>query len=389
MLPPRSAAVCLLSILLLSCSAIPLKRLEPLSPTVHPCTYEAMAPHYAQDDTPQPIYSLAPAASHDPQSFEVPFGRLPQAPPVSSFAAFVKGSEDAKLWLPKPIQNLAATNALLGAVQKASGQAMLNAAIAQGRIGTIQAKENQREIDSFHVPNKLTHWQLMEFADKFFDAGLRHDVSEAHSGSPALKRFMTYLTAYYTDKFIDRFGQSVAKPNWQSWLSGNSATTPYFASIPDADISNAEIVLLEFLIDTIDPTPVLGDKENLGDATKFFPGSSSPPPTAATTCPVLVNYKQISTGCGATQSGVSLATTLAGAASDRAAAVGGLIANTPGGIVLLGKISIGDNQTLSGLVKTAASRIAMRLTYAAAYWSLEHPQTFQKQQCLPAPSPQT
>jgi hypothetical protein len=66
---------------------------------------------------------------------------------------------------------------------------------------------------------------------------------------------------------------------------------------------------------------------------------------------------------------------LAGA-SGKATAVGGLVAKTPGGTSLglgmLGKISIGDNQTLSVMVKTGASRIALRATLASSYWTLRN-----------------
>jgi hypothetical protein len=71
---------------------------------------------------------------------------------------------------------------------------------------------------------------------------------------------------------------------------------------------------------------------------------------------------------------VGLIKDLADAAGDRAAALGGLVAETPGGIEIglgvLGKVSIGDNKTLSMIAKTAAARIATRATFAAGYWSL-------------------
>jgi hypothetical protein len=54
------------------------------------------------------------------------------------------------------------------------------------------------------------------------------------------------------------------------------------------------------------------------------------------------------------------------------------VANTPGGLSIslgvLGKISIGDNQTLSDLVKTAASDLALRASLLTTYMVLRHVQ---------------
>ena len=64
------------------------------------------------------------------------------------------------------------------------------------------------------------------------------------------------------------------------------------------------------------------------------------------------------------------------AASDQATVVGGLVTNTVGGISIglgvLGKISIGDNQTLSDLAKTAASEVALRAALATSYLTLNN-----------------
>lgn len=40
-------------------------------------------------------------------------------------------------------------------------------------------------------------------------------------------------------------------------------------------------------------------------------------------------------------------------------------------IGVFGKISIDDNQMLGTIVKTAASRLAARATFAASYWALQ------------------
>ena len=146
-------------------------------------------------------------------------------------------------------------------------------------------------------------------------------------------------------------------------------------SVPDSEIVAAETVLLEFLIDCIDPTPVMGDKDDHPDGTTYYPGGSSNEPTALAT--KMASYVKIpKDGCGITTSNVWVLKDLANAASDEAASVGGLVVNTPGGLSfglgVIGKISIGDNQTLSDLVKTAASDLALRASLTASYFTLRN-----------------
>lgn len=117
--------------------------------------------------------------------------------------------------------------------------------------------------------------------------------------------------------------------------------------------------------------PAAGDK-----STTYFPGNSTNQPTALAVglAPKYINIQNNT--CGFTPKNVWVLKTLASSASDEAAAVGGLVANTPGGLSIglgvVGKISIGDNATLSDLVKTAASELASRATLVTSYFSLYH-----------------
>ncbi|CAA7615844.1 hypothetical protein MCP1_170073 [Candidatus Terasakiella magnetica] len=110
------------------------------------------------------------------------------------------------------------------------------------------------------------------------------------------------------------------------------------------------------------------------DKTSFFPGGK--PENRPTAYDVdMANYAYIpEKGCGVTQESLSDLTTLAGAAGDMAATVDGLTLNSFGGVHyglgVMGKFSIGDNQTLTVLVKTALSRLSKRITYASGYWLL-------------------
>lgn len=119
-------------------------------------------------------------------------------------------------------------------------------------------------------------------------------------------------------------------------------------------------------------------------STTYYPGNSANQPTALTTG--MAEYVQIpsetdqdgkpSGACGITTQNVWLLQTLANGASDEASTVGGLVANTAGGLGVslgvFGKISIGDNATLSDLVKAAASELALRSTLMVSYHTLRH-----------------
>jgi hypothetical protein len=144
---------------------------------------------------------------------------------------------------------------------------------------------------------------------------------------------------------------------------------------------------LEFALDTIDHTPVMVYTDNTdpkNPKTTYYPGNSSTKPTYLT---VFNNSVEITKPqnplppgtlypCGVTTDNAWVLKDLANAASNQAAAVGALVANTWGGVSIplgaLPKISIGDNQTLSTIVKTAASRLALRLTLASVYKTLQY-----------------
>ncbi len=237
---------------------------------------------------------------------------------------------------------------------------------------------------------------MKSFADRLFDGKLRPGAAtligvssedkslserqkailKSHSGGD--NTFIAYFTAYYKGNFVDRMGTKYSPP---------SVST----TITDAEITNAEIVLLEFLIDAIDPTPVFGDKpisdpKQLSGITFYPGGANTAPPTVvvatyATNPKIYVPIKTTpvpddNSLCGITTGNAWVMRDLASAAGDEAGAVGGLVANTAGGLEVglgvLGKISIGDNQTLSVLVKTAASRVALRASLASAYWTLRN-----------------
>jgi hypothetical protein len=287
--------------------------------------------------------------------------------------------------MPPGLKQHKVTKALTEFLTSASGEAQLDAQIADGTLrDPRQISAERKAIQKHSGPSKLTHGEMKSFADKLFDLQLKPGAAALTNSSPNLsalspkevaflnahppldKMFTAYFEAYYKGNFTDRMGTKLDKPQIST-------------TVPDAEIVAAETVLLEFLIDLIDPTPVMGDAAPgsvVNGSTTFYPGASTDQPTAYS----VENYVQIPAGsptaCGITAQNVWVLRDLANGARDQAAAVGGLVANTPGGISIglgvLGKISIGDNQTLSVMVKTAASRVALRATLASSYLILRH-----------------
>jgi hypothetical protein len=294
--------------------------------------------------------------------------------------------------LPPALAQHRVTIAFTEFLTSASAEAQLDAQVANSKnvldAGTIATE--RASIQKHSASPNLKQSELKDFGTKLFNLQLKHGPADFMASNTNLDALgasakalastrpkldtvlVAYLKAYYDGKFYDRMGTAITKPQLPSVTSLPSLSN---FSVPDSEIIAAETVLLEFLIDCIDPTPVMGDKTDHPSGTTFYPGNSSNEPTALTTnLAVYVTLPQ--DGCGITVKNVWVLKDLANAASDEAAAVGGLIVNTPGGISfglgVLGKISIGDNQTLSDLVKTAASELALRATLATSYFTLRN-----------------
>lgn len=365
---------------LMGCAGLPLGRLQPPSSS-SPVTCSAV-----QNIVDIAAGAPAPAAPGGPPSlrqftFVLPNGGalglrgLPGGAPVvqniATFDDFVSTAKSRLSYLPPKVQNHDVTDAILRIMVKTSAQAQLDRAkmpAVPGAAPIIGINEQQAAVNAFSVPAKLTLSQLKDFADKFTDQDLQPNIIPPAPGA-AINPFGTYFTDYYEGKFTDRFGQSVSKPTFS-------------LTVPDAEIAAALIVLVEYTVDLIDPTPVLGDKDpdptthQFPTGTTFYPGGKKNPnePTALTSG--LAKYKNIAANtCGVTTANTAVLADVANAAGDRAATISGLVAQSWGGISIglgvLGKLSIGDNQTLGTIVKTAATRLGSRISYAAAYWALD------------------
>lgn len=366
---------------LFGCTAIPLGRMRPIvDPPKSPCG-SGNERFFDGEDAGKLHYVL-------------PEGEPSARSTVTSVTTFKEYQERVRSIvhskIPQGLQDHKVTNAFVDYMASVSAEAQLESQASQGRFDG-QALANEREsIRKNSPPLKLTHGQMKDFSDKLFDLSLKvssasltgipgnpspADAKQSKS-APARaaldKTLVAYLTAYYKGKFTDRLSIVSPKPNIST-------------TIPDSEIAAAETVLLEFVADTIDPTPVMGDSPaaSISSTTRFYPGDSTYEPTAYATglakyvqIPNPTTDDEIKNACGITTKNAWVLKDLANGAGDQAAAVGGLIANTPGGLSIglgvLGKISIGDNQTLSTLVKTAASRLATRAALASSYWTLRN-----------------
>jgi hypothetical protein len=383
----RGVVIAALLLMLSGCAAIPVRRLEPasLAASANSCTNNPalrIAISRSDNGTQKFAFLVPPSVAALPESIDLPKRANSKSVPktAGSYAEYRSQVEKSKVYLPEQIRDDVVTNAFVGMMTKISASAQVDAAVSLGILSQEEGTSQQEIIRKAPVATKLTHRQLKSFADKFFDYQLRPSLAnvdtsvvvengqlkKSDKSSGKINTFATYFKAYYEGKFVSRLGQTISKPDIS-------------LTIPDSEIAAAETVLLEFLIDLVDATPVLGNDDDPDKATTFYPGGSNKP-TALTTEPKLARYQKIRDPgagvCGVTTANIQYLVDLANGASDRAATIGGLVANTPGGLSIglgvLGKISIGDNQTLSTLAKTAASELAARATFTASYFALEH-----------------
>ncbi len=370
--------------MLTGCAVMPLRRFQPVVvPPSDSCQRDQFRLFDASEPTTEFHYVLPKDAPGDvPGSNVMKSATVPGAL-FETYHARIQTAVREKL--PPGLREQKVTNAFTDFLTSVSGEAQLDAQIADRTLTDTKKIAAEREaIRKHRAPSKLTHGEMKDFADKLFDLQLKPGAAPLTNSSanksgltakeiqflsthpPLDTTFIAYFEAYYNGKFVDRMGTALDKPQISS-------------TVPDSEIVAAETVLLEFLIDSIDPTPVMGDdtQNSITASTTFYPGNSTKQPTAYSTH--LASYVQIPkdhTACGITTTNAWVLRDLANGASGQAVAVGGLVANTPGGISIglgvLGKISIGDNQTLSVMVKTAASRVALRATLASSYWTLRH-----------------
>lgn len=383
---------------LIGCGELPLARLQtPTDSGTGTCPLIQDAIDVVAEDPSRVGLGAAPAAAQSRFVFVVPasgqvavagFGAAPAAATRhATYASFVQAHKSNLSQLPPEIRDHSVTDKIARALAKASAQGQLNrakpTAAALGGSFAASVQEQQAAVDREPLPS-IGMRELRDFADRLSDLELAPTITPVATpaglgAAPAAKPspFAQYLIAYYKGEFYDRFGKSVAKPD-------------IGLTIPDAEVGAALTVMIEYLMDLIDTTPVMGEGDPSSDKTVFYPGGKNgKKPTALTAG--LAPYRDLAkktSPCGITTDNAPLLMVVSSAAGDRAGSISGLVTQSFGGVSVglgvLGKLSIGDNQLLATVVKVLASRLGTRITYALAYHALD---SLGPDQVPPAPAP--
>lgn len=275
----------------------------------------------------------------------------------------------ARMALPAPLKDDPVIVQLTDAVtyQVVSGR---RAALVALRQSTASADATLKGLNQ---GGKLSNSDFKHFARTLAATAL-NPVVVSKSGSAALgaaapvaaraaqPTLIDYYNAYYKNEFYDRFGVAIAKPK-------------NIRNISDDDIAGAVSIALEFLLDQSLKTPVWQDT-----AGNYYPGKFTDEPSVLklnglANATKLLDATQ-SMDCGITPLKAEAIAYLSKAAGDRATTLGGLTTGSFGGLHfgfgVLGKWSIGDNQTLQVIVKTALSRAFSRGAEEISYEVLEN-----------------
>lgn len=255
-------------------------------------------------------------------------------------------------------------NAFYAALTKAWVKGQVSGMRA-ARMANVDALD--RQADQIKVRSHLTHGQIKHFATALLESYPGKIVTMPDNGplafaASARPTIGDYLDAYYLGNYVDIYGTPLPAPT-------------IAMTIDDTEIAGLLSVFLDYTLDSLRVTPVLGTGSPTDSQTTYYPGNSTKKPTAlALNNATYVQIPADSTSCAWTVKNAFLLATFANTAGDRAATLSGLVSQSAGGIEVglgfLGKLSIGDNQTLSIIVKTAASRVANRAALAALYWSV-------------------
>jgi len=307
------------------------------------------------------LADLAPAVAEKKGSCDSPANEQKELESVNqlSIAAFVSNSvsltksvSEVQAGLPPAMQNDPVVQAFLDLARNSVVQ------------GFKEAGVDSAELTYVPQAGSISVSDLRKFAKNVLMEEMKPSVSAPSSRVASTpSQFVQYFQAYYDNKYIDRYGNSISKPTLTLTVS-------------DTEISAAVSVLVDYIIDSIDTTPVWGTTAN--GVTTYYPGGtnnegSKNEPTFLTVYGSHApQYQPLSNGpCGITVAKAKLLAELAGAASDEGGTVSGLVHGSFGGFEVglgfLGKFSFGDDQTLAAIVKAAASRLSARVTVAAAW----------------------
>ncbi|MFC6310402.1 hypothetical protein E2553_35205 [Paraburkholderia dipogonis] len=346
--------------------------------------------HWVLDASKPFAYILPPAAvasvngtsiqSLTPTVTSPGYRRTQPAKPVTTFEAFKAQIETASdQRVPEAVRTTSVFNAFRSNMIKSLAEAQTDMGV---HAGLRMADTEAAKVHNYSPDSTVSLGDAKEFVKILAETQLRPTIQNPQvSGAGGSDNiFAEYFSTYYSGKFVDRFGQTIAKPSLKlPNLTDPTKSIDLSLTVSDADIASALTVLVEYLADLLDSTPVLGssdpDKVTTSgpNATTFYPGGTASIPTAYAL--KTADYKKVSNDCGVTADNAKILGFIAKAAGDEAQMVNGLVAQSAGGIGVslgvFGKISIGDNQTLGTLIKTFASRAAMRISFASTYLILE------------------
>lgn len=257
-------------------------------------------------------------------------------------------------------------------VVKGFSAVIVKAAI-QGQIAGLKAANfsvsDEEEVKKIPVPSRLTHGQLKHFVLTLLSDKTPAvvDLKSSHITMPATQGGATigdYLAAYYQGDYRDIYGTKLDKPTVNMTIS-------------DKEIAAVLTVFLDYIADSLNLVPVLtSDKSPKDGETTFYIGGNKTMPTALKLKIAKAEFiPETSNECEWTKENAFLLETFANASGDEAATVSALSSQSAGGFEIglgfLGKISVGDNQALSTIVKTAASQTANRAALSALFWAVE------------------
>jgi hypothetical protein len=258
--------------------------------------------------------------------------------------------------LPQNVGNDPVVQAIVSLSSYVSAQS-LKAASAM----VVDFDQNQIVADVPRPTITLSAQHIHTFAKTVSGTVLRHTSSTPPTAAdPDAERqfwsmLLNYYYYYYKAKFTPYMGSTLPAPA----LSSKSKTY----TIDDTEIVNAVSVFVEFLLDEIFKSPVWKS------GSTYYPSGSGTPPTSVTLGNIVAQPFD-SGGCGMNPTKADFVRYLANAFSDAAGTDSSLVIKTAGGIDIgfgvLGKVNVGDNQTLTNLVQMAIGEVVSRLTVAFA-----------------------
>jgi len=211
----------------------------------------------------------------------------------------------------------------------------------------------------------LTQSDFYKFANLVAEYVLRQPNAQSGVADAFAQAISPYYQAYFAGKFYTYFGTSFAQPTVSMTVSDN-------------EITQAAMVFVEFLFDQALKSQVWSSTvtDQTGKKTiTYYPAGTSNEPTVATLNPQVLVSIPTADKCTMTVTKAKLINYVAQQFATAASADSALTIKSVGGLEIglgiLGKLSIGDNSTLSSLVKNVASEVVLRLTAQLAYTVLK------------------